>query len=73
MHAHVYGILKLKNYHGSCEIGNVRAMLLMSVAYIFTTTLLLVDLQLHTINQHQVRNMKCEMFFYISNTVQMAK
>jgi len=38
----------------------VRAMLLMGVAYIFfTTTLLLVDLQLNSINQHQVSIMKC--------------
>jgi len=32
----------------------------MGVAYIFfTTTLLLVDLQLNSINQHQVSIMKC--------------
>jgi len=41
-----------------CEISRVRAMLLMGVAYIFTTILLLVDLPLNSINQHQLSNMK---------------
>jgi len=55
--------LHYKKKYG-CEVSRVRAMLLMSVAYNFFTTirptiLLLVYLPLNLINQHQDSDVKC--------------